>query len=82
MNEQDLDDFIKYNWHTCMAPSAPWLGDYFGSGRGMAKWYLNKVVTQHKVVRIKYKRHVWYVRPEVAERFLQYKPVGVSVEYR
>ena len=79
MDKLSLIKFIASEWLDDIAMTAPQAGRNFGTSRGNARYYLNKLVEEGILIRIQREHNVWYILSMHKKRFEKFNRIGVYV---
>lgn len=80
MDKLSLVKFIASEWLDDTAMTAPQAGRNFGTSRGNARYYLNRLVDEGILIRIQHEHNVWYILSMHRKRFEKFNRIGVYVD--
>ena len=82
MDKLSLAKFVASKWSDDVAMTAPQAGRNFGTSRGNARYYLNKLVDEGILIRIQHEHNVWYLLSIHKKRFEKFERIGVFLSGR
>ena len=80
MDKLSLAKFVAIEWLDDVAMTAPQAGRNFGTSRGNARYYLNKLVDEGILIRLQHENNVWYILSMHKKRFEKFNRIGVFID--